>query len=77
MSRILNPNNGGGGDKNFVFTQSVPAAVWVINHPLDKHPSVTIEDSSHRQVFGDVVYNSVAQITVTFSAAFSGTAVLN
>jgi hypothetical protein len=61
----------------YTHSQSIPAASWVITHNLHKHPSVTIVDSAGEKVYGDITYDSQDQITVDFSAAFSGTAYLN
>jgi hypothetical protein len=69
--------DGVGGDKNYVFDQAVAASTWVINHTLNKFPSVSIVDSAGTQVNGQVTYNSTSQITITFSSAFSGEAFLN
>ena len=56
---------------------------WVINHYLNKYPTVMIVDSDNDIIEGaTIVYNSVNQITLTFKAAgslvqVSGTAYLN
>jgi hypothetical protein len=60
----------------FAYTQPLPAAVWVIAHPLPFPPNVTVVDSAGEQVEGDVAYVG-NQVHVTFSAAFSGTAYLS
>jgi hypothetical protein len=65
------------GDKNFVFTQSSASATWTINHTLNKFPSIEVVDSANDIVIGNVTYNSTSQITITFTAAFSGKAYLN
>src|SRR5580765_2043752 len=56
--------------------QQVPLAVRHITHALGYSPNVTIVDTSGEQVEGDVVY-SPDLVTVTFSAAFAGTAYLS
>jgi len=61
----------------YVFTQSTPAAVWTINHDLEKYPAVSIVDSANDEVIGEVHYTSTSQVVITFSAAFSGKAFLN
>jgi len=65
------------GDKNFLFYQSIPSKIWTIDHPLKKKPSVTVLDSAGTEVKGHVKYNSINQVVLTFSAAFSGEATLN
>ena len=66
-----------GGDKSFTFQQTVAAERWEIRHGLAKFPSVTVVDSSGREVVGDVQYIDANQVVVMFSAPFSGTAYLN
>jgi len=64
-------------DKTYSHVQSVPAASWVITHNLGKYPAVMVMDSSFEVVVGNIVYDSINQLTVTFSGAFSGRAELN
>ena len=69
-------SGGSGNTRRHVFTQGQAASTWVITHTLGGKPSVTIVDSADTHVFGEVQYNSNTQVTVTFSAAFSGYAYL-
>jgi len=64
-------------DSNYVYTQSSPSATWVVNHNLNKYCSVTVVDSADNTVVGDVLYNSLNQVTLTFAGAFSGKAFFN
>ena len=73
----LNLSAGGGGDKNFVYTQGTPAATWNITHTLNKYPSIEVVDSIGNIVIPAVQYNSLTSITLFFSAGFSGKAYLN
>jgi hypothetical protein len=68
---------GGSGDLNFHYTQGAAASTWTITHNLGKYPSVTVIDSANDMVEGVIQYNSVNQLTLTFSGAFSGDAYLN
>lgn len=68
---------GPSGGTGFVFVQNTPLSVWHINHGLQRFPSVTVVDSLNDEVEGDVVYVDGNNITLTFSAPFSGTAYLN
>jgi hypothetical protein len=68
---------GATGDKNFVFTQTVASNTWIINHTLNKFPSVSVVDSAGTEVFGQVQYVNLSKITITFSSAFAGEAFLN
>lgn len=58
----------------FHWDQAVASNVWVIPHNLGFVPQVTVTDSTGRVVEGDVVHNSVNQVTVSFTAPFAGTA---
>lgn len=69
-------NSGAANTRRYEHTQSQAATTWIITHTLGGKPSVTIVDSADTHVFGDVTYNSTSQITVNFSAAFSGKAYL-
>lgn len=60
-----------------ILDQPVASDVWVLEHNLDKYPSVTIVDSAGSVVVGDVTYVSKNKIIVTFIGAFSGKAYLN
>jgi hypothetical protein len=62
---------------NFDFTQGVPSATWIIQHNLNKYPSATVVDSGGNVNIGDITYDSKNQITIRFSAPFSGEAYLN
>jgi hypothetical protein len=66
----------GGLASSFTFVQSLPLATWIIVHNMGTYPSVTVIDSSGNWVIGGIHYDSVYQVTLTFSGAFSGTAVL-
>ena len=64
-------------DKNFVFTQATPSAVWTINHGLNKFPSVTSVNNNNIQAYGAVEYIDKNNLTITFSGGFSGKAYMN
>lgn len=66
----------GGNTRRQVHTQNTPATTWTITHTLGGRPSITIVDTAGTVVIGEVLYNSDSQITVSFSAAFSGFAYL-
>ena len=65
------------GDKTYTHVQSNSSATWVITHNLGKYPAVAVQDSAGSDVFGEVEYNSIYQLTITFSGAFAGSAYLN
>lgn len=59
------------------FNQMVPSAEWLITHSFSYRPDVKIIDSAGDQVMGDIEYPSTTQVKVSFSAPFSGSAVLS
>lgn len=61
----------------YIHTQSAPASVWNIAHNLGKYPSVTIVDTANSEVEGDVEYVDSNNITLRFTASFSGKAYIN
>tara|TARA_R110000782_G_scaffold1785_1_gene7412 strand:- start:207 stop:542 length:336 start_codon:yes stop_codon:yes gene_type:complete len=63
----------------FEFTQSAASDTWVVEHNLDKFPSVTVADSQPepKTVIGNITYNTRNKCTITFSAPFSGKAFCN
>lgn len=80
MGRIYKnsiPYSGGGSDKFFEFSQTVPSSRWEIEHQLDKFPSVTIVDSAGSVVVGDIEYIDSDNVVITFQSAFAGKAYLN
>jgi len=68
---------GPSGAETYIHDQSLPSDVWVIGHNLDRYPSATVVDSAGSTIICDVQYDSPDQITIQFSAAFSGRAYLN
>jgi hypothetical protein len=65
------------GDVTFTFPQAMAAAIWDVNHNLNRFPSVTVVDSSGRQMEGQVDYIDANNIRLTFSVPFAGDAYLN
>lgn len=64
-------------DKNYIHNQIVASANWSISHNLNKFPSVTVVDSGGNKVQGDVIYIDNNNLTISFSAPFSGKVYLN
>ncbi len=65
-----------GADKN--FSQAfISQSTVVVAHNLGKYPAVTVIDSAGDEVEGFVDHNSTNQLTITFSASFSGTVICN
>lgn len=62
---------------SYHHAQAVASDQWVIDHNLNRYPSVTVVDSSGDEVEGDIRYVSSNQIIVSFCAPFGGDAYLN
>ena len=65
------------GGLTYTFNQDTPSITWSINHALERHPSVTIVDSSGNHIMGETLYNDSNNITLTFTAPFAGVAYFN
>ena len=65
------------GDKTFIYTQSIASDVWEVTHNLEKYPSVSVVDSAKSAVYGNIEYINANELTITFSAPFSGQAFMN
>jgi hypothetical protein len=61
----------------YIHQQNIPAATWAINHNLNSHPSVIVFDSAGDECEGQLTYTDLNNISIIFSAAFSGVAYLN
>lgn len=61
----------------YVHEQPSSADTWTIEHGLARYPSVTIVDSSARQVDGEIYYPDANTVIAYFSAPFAGSAFLN
>ena len=65
------------GDKNFAFTQPTPSVEWTIQHNMDKFPSVSVVNNNNILMYGNTTYVDKNNLTINFSAGFSGKAYLN
>lgn len=63
--------------KSFVFEQGIVSDTWVINHDLNKRPSIELVDSSGRKFEAEVEYINENQIVVRLNSATTGYAYLN
>lgn len=64
-------------NRTYIHNQITPTDEWVINHSLNKNPSVTITTEDNDVVIGEVSYPSSSRVVVRFTAGFSGSAYLN
>lgn len=74
---IETPDDEETDDKFFMYEQRVASNVWVIEHNLNKYPSVTIVDSAGTVIIGQVIYVDSDTIVVTFNIKLTGTVFLN
>lgn len=65
---------GNPADVFYTHVQSIPSAVWTINHNLGGEPTAVVLDSAGTQCEGTFSYPSKNQMVITFTAAFGGTA---
>lgn len=64
-------------DKKYTHEQSSAAATWAITHNLDKHPAVSVVDSTNNVIICEVEYTSLNQVELRFSTPYSGKAYFN
>jgi hypothetical protein len=57
-----------------VFTQSVPALVWTINHGLSYAPDINVYDSSGDLMFADVT-NFSGYLEISFAFPTTGSTI--
>jgi hypothetical protein len=76
LGQLRTSDSSTGGDKTYVQAFTTVSSV-VVTHNLSKQPSVTIVDSSGIECEGDVAHNTINQLTLTFSASFSGNVYCN
>lgn len=51
--------------------------IWIIEHNLNKYPSVSVKDSGGNSIIGEVEYLGPNKLSIHFSVAVSGRAYLN
>jgi len=64
-------------DKTFVFTQTVPSTTWIVNHDLNKFPSVSIVNINNVSLYGEITYIDENNIQLEFTSGFAGKAYFN
>lgn len=61
----------------YIHEQGIASNTWIINHNLNKKPSITIVDSADNVVEGAEKYIDNNTIEIYFNGAFKGKAYLN
>lgn len=64
-------------DDTYVYEQGIASDTWVINHNLNKFPSITLVDSAGTQFEAKKEYNDMNTVTVYLNGASTGKAYLN
>lgn len=58
----------------YIHTQTIPSALWVVNHNLGYRPSVEVLSPGGISVFAEVVHISLNQTEIHFVQLYTGTA---
>ena len=63
--------------ENYVHDQQVASNSWVVPHALNKYASVSIVNTANQVIVGEITYNTLNQLTITFTSPISGKAYIN
>lgn len=63
--------------KTFVFEQGIASDTWIINHNLNKHPSISLAYTNGEQFEAHKEYTSDNQVIISLDSAATGFAYLN
>lgn len=61
----------------YVHDQALSSDTWIVNHNLNRYPSVVVVDSAGTQFIVQIEYNSRNQLTIYINGATTGKAYLN
>lgn len=61
-------------NRSYVHTQATPSTTWVVVHGLGRYPCVTLTTGTDILLPQGIVYDSLNQLTVSYTAAVSGVA---
>lgn len=67
---------GASGGDIYEHEQTAPAATWTIPHGLGRKVSVTLFDSTGRQVYADIEQDGDDSVTVIFPSPLAGFALV-
>lgn len=68
---------GAAGGETYVHNQASASAQWIIQHNLNRYPTVVVVDSAGTVVMGEVTYIDSNNIVLDFNPSFAGKAYLN
>lgn len=79
LSSILQTilNNQTVGDKHYTHEQVVASSLWIVNHNLNKYPSVTVVDSANTLLLTPYEYINNNTVHIEFNGPFAGKAYIN
>jgi hypothetical protein len=63
-------------DKHYK-TALMDGDIWQIEHNLNKYPSITVVDTANNVIYGEVNYNDLNNVTITFASSVTGYAYFN
>jgi hypothetical protein len=64
-------------DAFYKHVQGIPIDVWIVNHNLNKYPSITVIDTAGTEYEADIRHIDMNTTELIFCVAFSGTATFN
>ena len=64
-------------DLSYVHDQPTASTTWIINHNLNKKPSVRLEDLTGADIMGEIDYTNNNTVRIQFAIPVAGTAYLN
>lgn len=64
-------------NSGYIHIQEEASSVWVINHSLNRMPSVYSADDLNEEIIGEVSYESLSRVVIVFSEPVSGKAYLS
>lgn len=59
-------------DKNFVYTQVLPATVWTVVHNLNKRCAVQVIDNAFEEFEANITWDSLNQVTIRLKKPKTG-----
>ena len=61
----------------YIHEQGIASSEWIVNHNLNKYPSVSVVDSAENEILAEVEYLSKNSVKITMKGASKGRAYLN
>ena len=73
---ILKTNINTNSTSFYIYIQTTPATTWNITHNLGRNAKAVITNNAGIEFEGQIIHNSINQLTITFNTALSGKATL-